>query len=122
MSSNESPDGIVRPQGLSAGFPIWIGSVPSGLIDLQPALSSTNVPTGALIHADWSQLLVAAAVVGFSHHTARRIADFPAPVQLSARAIGWRRYELLAWLDARPRGYLPTDSTPHKISSAHKPK
>jgi predicted DNA-binding transcriptional regulator AlpA len=79
MSSNESPDGIVRPQGL-------------------------------------------AAVVGFTHHTARRIADFPAPVQLSARAIGWRRYELLAWLDARPRGYLPTDSTPHKISSAHKPK
>ena len=62
-------------------------------------------------------------VVGFSHHTARRTADFPAPIQLSARAIGWRRSELLAWLDARPRGYFPTDSTPHKIvSSVRKPK
>jgi Prophage CP4-57 regulatory protein (AlpA) len=54
-------------------------------------------------------------VVGFTHHTARRIEGFPKPIQLSPRAIGWRRSELLAWLDARPRGYLPTDSTPHKI-------
>jgi predicted DNA-binding transcriptional regulator AlpA len=57
-------------------------------------------------------------VVGFSHHTARRTPDFPAPVQLSVRAIGWRRSELLAWLDARPRGYLPTDSTPRKSTVA----
>jgi predicted DNA-binding transcriptional regulator AlpA len=56
-----------------------------------------------------------ADVVGFSHHTARRTADFPAPVQLSVRAIGWRRSELLAWLDNRPRGYLPTDSTPRRM-------
>jgi hypothetical protein len=40
--------------------------------------------------------------------------DFPEPVQLSARAIGWKRSELQAWIDARPRGYFPTDSTPHK--------
>jgi len=57
-------------------------------------------------------------VVGFSHHTARRTPDFPAPVQLSARAIGWRRSDLLTWLDGRPRGYLPTDSTPRKATIA----
>lgn len=58
-----------------------------------------------------------AQVVGFSHHTARRLADFPAPVQLSARAIGWRRSELLAWLDSRPRGFLPTESAPRRTAA-----
>jgi HK97 family phage major capsid protein len=52
--------GLLKQRYFStANWPIWTGSVPSGLIDLQPALSSTNVPAGALIHADWSQLLVA---------------------------------------------------------------
>jgi predicted DNA-binding transcriptional regulator AlpA len=54
------------------------------------------------------------AEVGFSHHTARRTPDFPAPVQLGKRSIGWYRSDLRAWLDSRPRGYLPTDSTPRR--------
>ena len=45
-------------------------------------------------------------VVGLSHHTARRTPDFPAPVQLGKRSIGWRMKDLIAWLDSRPVGYL----------------
>ena len=77
-------------------------------------MSSTKSPDGIVRPQDLAD------VVGFSHHTARRTPDFPAPVQLSARAIGWRRSELLAWLDGRPRGYFGTDSTPHKSKSAAK--
>jgi HK97 family phage major capsid protein len=43
----------------AASLPIWTGSVPSGKIDEQPAYSSTNVPAGNFIHADWSRLLIA---------------------------------------------------------------
>ena len=28
---------------------------------------------------------------------------FPAPIQLGARAIGWKRSDLQAWLDSRQR-------------------
>jgi len=43
----------------AANLPIWTGSIPAGEIDEQLALSSTNVPTGAMIHGDWSRLLIA---------------------------------------------------------------
>jgi HK97 family phage major capsid protein len=43
----------------AANLKIWEGSVPAGTIDGLSALSSNNVPAGILIHADWSQLLVA---------------------------------------------------------------
>jgi len=42
----------------AAALPIWDGSVASGTIDDQPALSSNNVAAGNLIHADWSRLLI----------------------------------------------------------------
>jgi HK97 family phage major capsid protein len=52
--------GLLKQRQFSAAaFPIWTGSVPSGTIDNQTALSSTNCPSGALIHADWSRLLIA---------------------------------------------------------------
>lgn len=54
------------------------------------------------------------SVVGFTVHTARRTPDFPSPIQLSKRSIGFKRSELQAWLENRPRGYMPTDSTPHE--------
>lgn len=36
------------------------------------------------------------------------IADgrFPSPVQLGARAVGWKRSEIEAWLDSRQRSVL----------------
>jgi HK97 family phage major capsid protein len=58
--TNPTTAGLLKQRQFStAAFPIWNGSVPSGLIDAQPALSSTNCPVGALIHADWSRLLIA---------------------------------------------------------------
>jgi hypothetical protein len=42
----------------AALFPIWNGNVASGLIDTMPAMSSTSVSAGALIHGDFSRLLV----------------------------------------------------------------
>jgi HK97 family phage major capsid protein len=52
--------GVLKQRYFStANFPIWTGSIPSGLIDTQTALSSTNVPVGSLLHADFSRLLVA---------------------------------------------------------------
>jgi HK97 family phage major capsid protein len=52
--------GLLKQRYFStANFPIWNGSVPSGTIDNQPAYSSTNVPAGNFIHADWSRLLIA---------------------------------------------------------------
>lgn len=29
--------------------------------------------------------------------------DFPRPVSITRRAVGWRRSEVQAWLDARPK-------------------
>jgi HK97 family phage major capsid protein len=43
----------------TAQFPIWNGSIASGTIDTVPAMSSTNVSAGALIHGDFSRLLMA---------------------------------------------------------------
>ena len=52
--------GVLKQRYFSAAnWPIWTGSIPAGTIDMQPALSSTNVPAGTFLHADWSQLLVA---------------------------------------------------------------
>jgi HK97 family phage major capsid protein len=52
--------GLLKQRYFSAAnFPIWTGSVPSGTIDLQTSLSTTNVPAGNLIHGDFSQLLIA---------------------------------------------------------------
>jgi len=50
--------GLLKQRYFSAAsLPIWTGSIPAGTVDEQTALSSTNVPTGALIHGDFSQLL-----------------------------------------------------------------
>lgn len=29
--------------------------------------------------------------------------EFPAPVQIGPRRIAWKRHEVIAWLDSRPR-------------------
>lgn len=34
-------------------------------------------------------------------HDAIKRGDFPAPLQLSARAVGWRRSDVEAWLASR---------------------
>ena len=34
-------------------------------------------------------------------HEAVKRGDFPAPVKLGARAVGWRRADVQAWLEAR---------------------
>ncbi len=52
--------GVLKQRYFStANFPIWSGSIPAGTIDAMTAMSSTNVPTGSLLHGDFSRLLVA---------------------------------------------------------------
>jgi HK97 family phage major capsid protein len=52
--------GLLKQRYFStANFPIWTGSVPAGTIDNQTAVSTTNCPTGSLIHGNFSQLLMA---------------------------------------------------------------
>ncbi|AZR93232.1 hypothetical protein BBB39_05170 [Bordetella trematum] len=39
--------------------------------------------------------------------------DFPSPVRLTARTVGWRAQEVTAWLEARPnsRNRQPADDS-----------
>ena len=39
----------------------------------------------------------------------RQSSDFPAPTQLSDRAIGWSRDEIQQWIAARRRTVIPTN-------------
>jgi len=50
------------------------------------------------------------ALTGLGDSTIRRMVkkgDFPAPVQLSPRAVGWRSEAVLAWIEARKVADLP---------------
>ena len=45
------------------------------------------------------------AICGLSRSTIYEMigrGEFPAPVRLGARAVGWRRSDIEAWLDSRP--------------------
>ena len=45
------------------------------------------------------------AIVGLGDNTVRRMVErgeFPAPVQISPRAVGWLKADIQAWLDSRP--------------------
>ncbi|WP_051439474.1 helix-turn-helix transcriptional regulator [Bordetella petrii] len=37
-------------------------------------------------------------------YSAMKHADFPQPYQLGPRRLAWKRTEVLAWLESRPRG------------------
>jgi prophage regulatory protein len=41
----------------------------------------------------------------------RRAGQFPAPVSLSKRSIGWRRADVEAWVGSRPNGIEPQNTT-----------
>lgn len=41
-----------------------------------------------------------------SLHAKVRAGEFPKPLQLGERSIGWRQSDIRAWLDQRPRGFL----------------
>ena len=46
------------------------------------------------------------AATGLSRTTLWRAVkrgDFPAPIRLSARAVGWRRTDVERWLESRPK-------------------
>jgi prophage regulatory protein len=43
-----------------------------------------------------------AKVLGVSESTIRRLPNFPAPIQLGCRAIGWRTDQVAEWVDSRP--------------------
>jgi len=47
--------------------------------------------------------------------------EFPAPVKLGARAVGWRRSDIEAWLESRPAAWSPNRrqfrSRPNEIFS-----
>ena len=52
-------------------------------------------------------------VVGFSRATLwRRVkaGEFPAPIRLGSRAVGWYQREIDEWLASRPRAIEPTTS------------
>ena len=36
-------------------------------------------------------------------YAAMRERDFPAPIQLSKKCVRWKREEVMAWLESRPR-------------------
>lgn len=51
--------GILKQRYFSAAnLQIWNGSIANGTIDDQPAVTSTNVAAGNLIHGDFSRLLI----------------------------------------------------------------
>ena len=48
----------------------------------------------------------ATKLTGLSRSTLRRMVergDFPQPVRLGLRSIGWWQHEVLDWLESRPR-------------------
>jgi prophage regulatory protein len=50
------------------------------------------------------------AATGLSYWTLKRMAkrgEFPAPIRLSAGAMGWVEDEVLAWRNSRPRTVYP---------------
>ena len=52
------------------------------------------------------------AAVGVSRATIWRCVkagDFPAPVKLGARSVGWYEHEIREWLDSRPRADVAVD-------------
>lgn len=49
-------------------------------------------------------------VTGLGDNTIRRLierGEFPRPIQLAPRVIGWRRAEVHAWIDSRRVATLP---------------
>jgi prophage regulatory protein len=40
-------------------------------------------------------------------HNKVHAGDFPKPIQLGERSVGWRRADVETWLEQRPRGFLP---------------
>ena len=45
-------------------------------------------------------------ITGLSKATLWRLVkagDFPRPIRLGARAVGWKAQEVVAWIDSRPR-------------------
>jgi prophage regulatory protein len=50
------------------------------------------------------------AMTGLGDSTIRRLVklgEFPKPVQLSPRAVGWRSEAVMAWIEARREADLP---------------
>jgi len=49
-------------------------------------------------------------LTGTSDSTRRRMiprGEFPAPIQIAPRIVGWRRSDIRAWLDSRPAANVP---------------
>lgn len=49
-------------------------------------------------------------LTGLGDSTIRRLVktgEFPAPVQLSPRAVGWRIEAVMAWIEGRKEAHLP---------------
>ena len=50
------------------------------------------------------------ALVGLGDNTVRRMVErgeFPKPIQISPRAVGWLKADIRAWLESRPLANLP---------------
>lgn len=49
-------------------------------------------------------------LVGLGDNTVRRMVErgeFPHPIQISPRTVGWRKTDIHAWLESRPIAHLP---------------
>lgn len=58
-------------------------------------------------------------LVGLGDNTVRRMVErgeFPKPIQISARTVGWRKAEIRAWLDSRPEAHLPPVQRKAKVA------
>lgn len=50
------------------------------------------------------------SLTGLGDNTIRRLmerGEFPKPLQLAPRAIGWKRSDIRAWIDGRTEAHLP---------------
>ena len=56
--------------------------------------------------------------IGVSKSTLYRMVNsgrFPPPIKVGARAVGWRRDEIEAWLAGRPRGGMEKESVAQSV-------
>ena len=60
-------------------------------------------------------------LTNISYSTIRRLmirGEFPTPIQISPRAVGWRVADVRAWLEARPNAHAPSGTAPAPVASS----
>jgi prophage regulatory protein len=86
---------------------------------------SANLLEPLAVAATLSEMLLrvgsVSKVTGLSVPTIYRLmakCEFPRPVKLTSYARAWKRSEVMAWIDSRPRGDTNTPGRPPSASQA----